>query len=112
MVPNVDTDGDLLAVPPSSDSPGSGADAPAAVASSWADFPEVSSRELGETARRIVDALSHRPDETASTQLQNLYESLGAVLGRPTGTVGPDGWPEVADPTPSTPTPRSDLERP
>lgn len=112
VVPNVDTDGDLLAVPPVSAVQGLGPDAPASAGSSWADFPEVSSHELGERARRIVDALHRRADDTARTQLHSLYESVSAAVSRPATTVGPDGWPEGGDSDSSAPSLPSDRRRP
>ena len=91
MVPNADTDGDLRAVTDArqdargTPAPGNQED------TSWADFAGVSSRELGKTARRLVDALAHRTDDVAVAELRRLAESLGKVSTepRPTSTINP-----------------------
>ena len=77
MVLNADTDGDLRAVRAGrEDAPGTPAGPASPEDASWADFAGVSSRELGKTAGRLIDALAHRTDETAMKELRRLLDSL------------------------------------
>ncbi len=98
MVLNGDTDGDLRAVRgPGDDSPGTAASAPPVDDSSWAEFAQTPSNELGALTRRMIDTLSHRADETAFAELLGLYESLGVAMGESARTLAAHGsWSRVA----------------
>lgn len=79
MVLNADTDGDLRAVT-NARTDARGTPAPTNEEdSSWADFAGLTSRELGRTARRLIDALAHRTDENAVAELRRLSDLLSRV---------------------------------
>lgn len=100
MVLNADTDGDLRAVRAGrEDAPGTPAGPASPEDASWADFAGVSSRELAQTAGRLIDALAHRTDETAIKELRRLLDSLQQAVTEASETITDDGYPPVADRT-------------
>ena len=99
MVLNADTDGDLRAVRAArADAPDTPARAAGPKDSSWTDFDGVPSRELGQTARRLIAALAHRTDERAAIELRRLLDALQEAMARPSQATD-DGYPPVADRT-------------
>lgn len=89
MTYNGDTDGDLQAVPAAAADVGT---------TGPAKFVEQSSAELGALTRRMIDALSHRSDETAFAELLGLHETLGVAMGESARTLAEHGsWSRVAD---------------
>jgi hypothetical protein len=96
VVLNGDTDGDLRAVP-GADSPGLTADASAGAQFRRTDLAELSTPELADTARRLLDVLARRSDETAFAELLGLYETLGTALGESARNLAQEtSWAQVA----------------
>ncbi|HEY5821472.1 MAG TPA: C45 family peptidase [Propionibacteriaceae bacterium] len=96
---NGDTDGDLQAVPAAAGPSVAGPSVagPSVTESEWTEFAEQSSAELGGLTRRMIDALSHRSDETAFAELLGLYETLGVAMGESARTLAEHGsWSRVA----------------
>jgi hypothetical protein len=100
VVLNADTDGDLRAVHAGrEDAPGTPAGNASPEDASRADFAGVSSRELGQTANRLIDALAHRTDETAMKELRRLLGSLQQTVTEASQIVTDDGYPPVVERT-------------